>query len=128
MTKTENDLGRNIIWRSGWMDYSHYEIRLCIGCDDDGFYWAHEISPEHDDQAMDWRGPFATREIAQDHGARALRWWDIWHNSLMDQYVEPTHTSTEVERMLRRSKRLWFYFGAIAATIVDLCLMLALKH
>ena len=64
MATAENDLGRNIIWRSGWMDYLHCEIRLCIARDDDGFYYAHEISPDHD-QPMDWRGPFAAREIAE---------------------------------------------------------------
>jgi hypothetical protein len=128
MAATKNDLGRNIIWQSGWMDRLDCEVCLFIGRDDHGFYYALEISPDHDDQPMGWRGSWPTEEIAKDHGAAALERWEIWHAEGVDEYVEPTYTSTEVEQMLRRSKRLWFYFGVIAATIVDLCLMLALKH
>jgi hypothetical protein len=63
------------VWRSEWHPGFNCEARERIGQCDGEFYFAFEISPAHDEQLLDWSGPYATRAEAQ---AKLMAVFEAW--------------------------------------------------
>jgi hypothetical protein len=85
------------VWRSEWHPSFNCEAREWLGECAGEFYFAFEISPAHDEQRLDWSGPYVTRaeahaklkKVFESWEQRDGEIWQAWEDRQIAEFDRP---------------------------------------
>jgi hypothetical protein len=64
-----------VINQPDWREGFNSQATGYLGRDASGYYWAIRVSPQQDKEELNWRGPHAFREVAENDLIDGLRDW-----------------------------------------------------